>query len=151
MAISLSIGNGLPDHALQLLHLARDISVTSYNAYSGFQVGATVQTSSGGQYSGSFMENASYGMTVCAEATAVLTCNSAGHRDIVTIAIVGGDPTNEGPSAACTPCGRCRQILWEIASINRRDVEVYCADLTLTNILLTTSRELLPYAWGPQW
>lgn len=148
MPISLTPAPGFPEDVRELLELARKIGNNAYNAYSGYLVGAAVETSARHRFSGTFMENASYGLTVCAEPAAILAANSDGHRDIRRMAIAGGNPNDEKPGPPCTPCGRCRQIIWEVASINGREVEVYCSDLTLTNILLATSNELLPFAWG---
>jgi cytidine deaminase len=150
VAIDLKIDAGFPDSARELLTLAKNVSLHSYNPYSGYLVGAAVETGDGSRFAGCFMENASAGITICAEPSAILTANAAGHRDIVTMAVVGGDPQKDmdGP---CTPCGRCRQVLWEVASINKRDIQIYCANLHLSAVLLTTCRELLPLPWGPKW
>ncbi len=152
MAIELTLSSkGVPGVARKLLERAREVADTSYNAYSGTLVGAAVLTDSGAVFAGSFMENASMGLTICAEPSAILAANSAGEINIRSIAIVGGDPSQPDQAGPCTPCGRCRQILWEVAAVNKRDVEVFCADLALRQALLTTSRELLPYPWGPSW
>lgn len=149
MGIHLDGAEVLPVRIARLLTAAREVANRSYNPYSGNLVGAAVETSSGGQFVGCFMENLSYGMTICAEPSAIMAANAAGHRDIVTIAIVGGDPKNEQAGGPCTPCGRCRQILWEVASINHRDVEVYGANLLLEKVLVTSAVELMPYPFGP--
>jgi cytidine deaminase len=148
MAIALSLGPGCPPKVHDLLEVAKATSLNAYNPYSGYRVGAAVETGDGSRFNGTFMENASFGMTVCAEVAAVLASNSAGYRDIIRIAVVGGRPSQGGPGSAFTPCGRCRQVLWETSRVNGREIEVYCADLSLANILLTTSGELLPLAWG---
>lgn len=149
MGIRLQGSDSLPTRIIDLLGAARAVAERSYNPYSGFIVGAGVQTSTGAIFTGAFMENLSYGMTICAEAVAVTSANSDGHRDIRSIVIVGGDPKNPEDGEACTPCGRCRQILWEVASINKRDIEVYGANLVCTRILITTITELMPYPFGP--
>jgi len=141
----------LPEYAQRLLQAARDVAPNSYNPYSDYIVGAAVAVADGTVFVGAFFENASYGMTICAEPAAVLAANSAGKRDIRTIAVVGGPHASMTTSSGqpCTPCGRCRQILAELAHLNGREIEVYAADLSLTSILLLTSEELLPYAFGP--
>lgn len=150
MAIALSLGPGFPPKAHDLLKLASTTSVNACHPHSGggYLVGAAVENSDGSRFSGAFMENASYGLTVCAEIAAVLAASSAGHRDIMKVAIAGGRSAHE-PGPPCTPCGACRQVIWEAAKVSGREIEVYCADLSLTNILLTTSGELLPLAWWP--
>jgi len=148
MATTLTIGPGFPEQIRSLLDSARDVADNAYNAYSGYSVGCTVETSDGRCFSGTFMENASYGMTICAEPAAILAANSAGTRDICRMAVVGGNPSSSVAGPPCTPCGRCRQIIWELATICKREIEIYCSDLTLANVLVTTSGELLPHAWG---
>lgn len=137
----------LPDKIQDALKLARRMSERSLNTYSGNCVGAVAISRSGEQFEGAFVENASYGVTICAEPAAFLAANTAGVRDIVTVMIVGGDPRIEGPGQPCTPCGRCRQFMWEFVCESGHDIELYCADLRLESILLTTLSELLPYAF----
>jgi cytidine deaminase len=148
MGISLTLDAGFPAAAKGLLELAQRTGKNAYNPYSGYMVGASVETTDGSRFAGTFMENASFGLTICAEPAAILAANSAGRRDIVRMAVVGGNPARPDAGPPCTPCGRCRQIIWESARLNGRDIEMYCADLSMTNILLVTSEELLPYAWG---
>lgn len=79
----------------------------AYASYSGFCVGACVVDSAGEMYAGCNVENASYGLTQCAERTAVCTATAAGHRDL-QLCVVVTDTAN--PTA---PCGACRQVLYE--------------------------------------
>lgn len=151
MPISLQFGSGFPELIGAALGEASKVALNSYNAYSGQVVGAVAVTDDGLRFPGCFMENASYGMTICAEPAAIMAANTGGRRDIRAIAISGGDPQDPSGGDPCTPCGRCRQILWEVAVQNKREVEVYCANLALTNILLATTSELLPLPWGPKW
>jgi cytidine deaminase len=146
MAISLTTGPGFPEEVLELLKLARDTANNAYTPYSTGIAGASVETLRGIRFSGTSMQNASFGLTICAEPAALLAANSAGHRDIVRIAVVSGDPNSNEIQAPCTPCGGCRQIIWEAAKVCDREIEVYCSELSLTRVLLTTSDELLPYA-----
>lgn len=83
--------------------------------YSGFKVGAAIQTKAGRIYTGCNIENASYGLTVCAERVALLKALSEGERDFVQLAVA---TDSELPA---TPCGACRQLLWE-----------YCGDIPVT-------------------
>lgn len=138
----------LPKTTRELLTEARIASNRAYHPYSDYLVGAAVRAGDGSVFSGSFMENASFGMTICAEPAAVLAANNAGHRDLVKIAVVGGSPG--GPEGApCTPCGRCRQVMWEIAVLNSANIEVICSNLTLTAFLHSTIYDLLPHPWPP--
>ena len=87
--------------------------------YSHFKVGAAVETTSGEIISGCNIENASYGLTMCAERVAMFKALSDGHRAFRRIAVVADSVT------PTTPCGACRQILWEFAG----DIEVVLANL----------------------
>jgi cytidine deaminase len=87
--------------------------------YSRFKVGAALETMDGRVITGCNIENATYGLTVCAERVAMFTALAAGHRRFRRIAVVAGtaEPT--------PPCGACRQVLWEFAG----DIEVVLANL----------------------
>ena len=82
--------------------------------YSGFKVGAALETKEGRIYTGCNIENVSYGLTVCAERVALWKALSEGAREFRRIAIVTDAP------AVSPPCGACRQLLWE-----------YCGDITI--------------------
>ena len=86
--------------------------------YSGFKVGAALETADGHVVTGCNIENATYGLTICAERVAMFTALSAGHRRFRRVAVVAdtADPT--------PPCGACRQILWEFGG----DLEVILAN-----------------------
>ena len=88
-------------------------------AYSGFKVGAALETTSGVVITGCNIENATYGLTVCAERVAMFKALSEGHRAFRRIAIVANT------KAPTPPCGSCRQILWEFGG----DLEVILANL----------------------
>ena len=87
--------------------------------YSGFKVGAAIETADGTVVTGCNIENASYGLTVCAERVALLKALSEGHRRFRRIAIAASS------AAPTPPCGACRQLLWEYAG----DIEVILANL----------------------
>jgi cytidine deaminase len=106
--------------------------------YSGYQVGAALLTRAGEIFPGCNVENASYGLTVCAERTAICSMVAAGERDPVAIFIVtpGDDPG--------TPCGMCRQVLAEFAV----DLPIRLRGASGAE-LETTLGELLPRAFRP--
>jgi cytidine deaminase len=87
--------------------------------YSGFKVGAALETTTGAILTGCNIENATYGLTICAERVAMFKALSDGHRSFRRVAIVAAT------LAPTPPCGACRQILWEFAG----DLEVILANL----------------------
>ena len=87
----------------------------SYSPYSGFAVGAALLCESGIIYRGANIENASYGLTNCAERSAAFTAATAGERVFKAIAIVGA-PVKEKATEICPPCGSCRQVLAEFGA-----------------------------------
>src|SRR6266478_9457574 len=103
----------------ELLTAARAVRLHAHAPFSGFQVGAALETEDGRIITGCNVENATYGLTVCAERVAVFKAVSEGHRRFRRIAIVA-DTTSPTP-----PCGACRQILWEFCG----DSEVMLANL----------------------
>jgi len=90
-----------------LLGQARETRANAYAPYSGFAVGAALLTEDGTVFTGCNIENASYGLTVCAERVAMLKAVSEGHRRFRAMAI-----TAEGEDY-CLPCGACRQLMIE--------------------------------------
>ncbi len=90
----------------------------AYAPFSGFRVGAALEDSSGRVYTGCNIENATYGLTLCAERVAVFKAVSEGAREFRRIAIAADSET------LTPPCGACRQILWEFCG----DIEVLLAN-----------------------
>lgn len=107
----------------------------AYAPYSKFKVGAAVQTMGGEVYNGCNIENCSYGLTNCAERTALFKAVSEGHTHISALAVVGGD--KERPIA---PCGACRQVIAEFAD---KDTPVWLAN-NQGDVEKTTIGALLP-------
>lgn len=89
-------------------------------SYSNFQVGAALESADGRVFTGCNVENATYGLTVCAERVALLKALSEGHDAFVRIAVVADT------DAPTPPCGPCRQLLWEYAG----DIEIVLANLS---------------------
>jgi cytidine deaminase len=141
----------LSDSDQRLVASARDVSMNAYAPYSGFAVGAAVRTKSGGVFTGTNLENASYGLGMCAEVAAITKANSAGDYNIETIAVVGHKFTDpEDASQVVTPCGRCRQLIFEASQVAKTDVRVFSCSGDLRQIREAVILELLPEAFGPK-
>lgn len=130
----------------ELLDAAQKVSFKAYNKYSKFYVGAAVRTISGNMYLGTYLDNASSGLTICAEPAAIMAANTNSDFRIESIAIVGG-PMDRKSNNPITPCGRCRQIIFEASLVSSRNIAIYCSDLNFSNILITNIEELLPLAF----
>jgi cytidine deaminase len=117
----------------QLVAAARTARLHAVSDFSGFKVGAAVETDTGEIITGCNIENATYGLTVCAERVAIFKALSDGKRSFTRIAVVADtqDPT--------PPCGACRQIIWEFCG----DVPVVLANLTEIKATLAM-KDLLP-------
>lgn len=123
----------------------------AYAPYSRFSVGSAVRTKSGRVYSGTNLENASYGVGMCAEVAAITAANSAGDFNIEAIAVVGySTEDNKRDSAVVTPCGRCRQIILEASQVADTDVRVICGNGDLSEIRVYAISQLLPDGFGPK-
>jgi cytidine deaminase len=110
----------------------------AYAPYSGFQVAAAVLAADGRTFTGVNVENASYGLTVCAERNAIAAAVASGVREIAALAIVcSGD-------SATPPCGACRQVLCEFPPAFA--IRSYARDDTHVE---SRSDALLPHAFGP--
>ena len=130
----------IPKQVVDLLvKAARDAAGRAYCPYSGYPVGAAVLTSDGQVYTGCNVENASSGLTVCAERVAIFKAVSSGCREFAAIAVVGG--TSRDPAL---PCGACRQVMAEFAGDGLR---VFVAGLTGRKVVAATLGELLPQAF----
>ena len=103
----------------RLLERAQAARLGAIADYSGFKVGAALETTNGEIITGCNIENATYGLTLCAERVAMFKALSEGHRNFRRVLVVAdtGEPT--------PPCGACRQILWEFGG----DLEVLLANL----------------------
>ena len=126
----------------ELVIAARKARADAYAPYSGFQVGAALRFADGTIVTGANVENASYGLSLCAETVAVAKAMAAGHRGgLQEMAVIGSGKD------MVTPCGRCRQVLSELAQLGDTDPVIWCA--SDTDVSRTTLSELLPRAFGP--
>ena len=133
----------------ELVQRAIAAAGTAYAPYSNFHVGAALLLESGEIVTGSNFENASYGMTLCAETVAIAKANSDGQLNAIReIAVAGGLAGHVGKAAdPITPCGRCRQIIKEVADLTDTDIPVHCAHATGYETFKLS--ELLPHGFGP--
>lgn len=119
----------------ELTAVARDAMTKAYAPYSKFPVGAAAITTDGRVISGANVENASYGLGLCAECSLVSELFRTGGGKLVAFACV------DGQGEPLMPCGRCRQLLYE-----------HSADgmLLQTTVGIKTIKEVLPEAFGPE-
>ena len=103
-----------------LLTAARDARTRALAPYSGFPVGAALLASDGRVFTGCNVENASYGLTMCAERVALFKALSEGAREFDGLVVVADSMT------PTSPCGACRQLLWEYCG----DIDIVLANLT---------------------
>lgn len=119
----------------KLLKRARAAAETAYAPYSRFRVGAAVLA--GGEiFTGSNIENASYGLTICAERAAIFNAVTTGHRKIEAIAVSCIDAASDASPSSRMPCGACRQVMAEFASSG--------TPVVVDGVGPTTVGELLP-------
>ena len=131
-----------------LIEAARTAAARAYAPYSNFHVGAALAFADGSVVTGANVENASYGMTLCAETVAVGKALSEDWRgQLEAVAVIGGKAGQVGAGDPVTPCGRCRQMLNEVASLGGNDPLVWCAGET--EVLEMRLSDLLPHAFGP--
>ena len=129
-----------------LIAAARAAAAHAYAPYSRFHVGAALGFADGSVVTGTNVENASYGLTLCAETVAVSKAMSDGARGgLLAVAVIGGVEGKPGP--AITPCGRCRQVLTELARLGGTDPVVWCAGEA--SVIEYRLSQLLPDAFGP--
>lgn len=123
----------------ELIDLARRAREKAYVPYSGFPVGAALVAEDGTVFTGCNIENASYGLALCAERTAIFKMASEGHHAISAIAVIAD---TDGP---VSPCGACRQVMAEFAG---NGVRVILTNLK-GEVQVTTVGDLLPGAFRP--
>jgi cytidine deaminase len=121
----------------RLLEAARVARQFAHAPFSHFRVGAALETTDGQVITGCNIENASYGLTICAERVALFKAISEGHRQFTRIAVVAD---TESPTP---PCGACRQLLWEFGS----NLEVILGNLT-AETAHHHMKDLLPYPFN---
>lgn len=127
----------ISQQATRLLHSAREALKHSYSPYSQYPVGAAVLTDDGRIFTGTNVENSSYGLTICAERVAIFKAVSEGATKLVGVAVVCA-LDNE-----CMPCGACRQVISEFSS----DASIVVQDSAGVPHTMQLA-DLLPHAFG---
>jgi len=117
-----------------LLKKAQEVSKNAYAVHSNFSVGACVLAESGETYVGCNVENASYGLTTCAERNAIVSAIANGEKSILAVAIYSPNMEN------CLPCGACRQVIFEF----QKDKEVEIITTYKDGYKVHKINELLP-------
>ena len=139
--------------AERLIAAARTAAANAHAPYSNFAVGAALLLTDGSLVTGANFENASYGLSLCAETVALATANAQGRlRDVVAVGVIGGMIGDDGKAHGADPirpCGRCRQVLNEAAQMGKRDLAVYCGGAEGSAIETHMLSDLLPHAFGP--
>ena len=120
----------------KLMDCAIKARENAYSPYSHFAVGAALLCEDGTLYEGCNIENASYGLTNCAERTVIFKAVSEGHIKFKALAVVAD---TEGP---CAPCGACRQVMAEFK------IPLIIMGNLMGNIKIVTIEELLPFSFS---
>ena len=120
----------------KLMDCAIKARENAYSPYSHFAVGAALLCEDGTLYEGCNIENASYGLTNCAERTAIFKAVSEGHIKFKALAVVAD---TEGP---CAPCGACRQVMAEFK------IPLIILGNLMGNIKIVTMEKLLPFSFS---
>jgi cytidine deaminase len=141
------------EQATRLIAAARDAARHAHAPYSRFAVGAAVLLEDGSIVTGANVENASYGLSLCAETVAIASASAQGRlREVVAIGVIGGAMDADGKAtgiAPVSPCGRCRQVINEAAQLGGRDLPVHCGAAEGDAIRSYSLSDLLPDAFGP--
>eukprot|EP01114_Cavostelium_apophysatum_P018617 TRINITY_DN5803_c0_g1_i1.p1 TRINITY_DN5803_c0_g1~~TRINITY_DN5803_c0_g1_i1.p1 ORF type:complete len:151 (+),score=23.41 TRINITY_DN5803_c0_g1_i1:93-545(+) len=126
------------DEEERMIDLCFEAKTQSYSPYSRFRVGASLKTKDGTFYKGCNVENSSYGLSICAERTALVKAISEGHQDFESIFI-----TSDVADTYISPCGACRQFIMEFGDL---DVYLVRPDRTFKKM---KGSQLLPLGFSP--
>jgi cytidine deaminase len=136
----------------RLIEAARAAALRAYAPYSQFYVGCAIESADGQVVTGANMENACYRLGICAEQSALTAAQAAFGLDKVARVAVAGGRVADGllaGKAVVTPCGGCRQAIFEAACVSGRDIEVSSANGDGTAVETRRISELLPDGFGP--
>ena len=136
----------------ELVALARTAALKAYAPYSRFHVGCAIQSVDGDVVTGANMENACYRLGICAEQSALTAAqHKFGLGKVARIAVAGGGLDDGGLQGGlvCTPCGGCRQAIYEAACLSARDIEIFCSSGDGSAIQRHSISDLIPNGFGP--
>lgn len=136
----------------ELIALARSAALKAYAPYSKFHVGCAVESVEGKVVTGANMENACYRLGICAEQSALTAAQHAfGLDKVARIAVAGGgiDAGDLAGQITCTPCGGCRQAIYEAACLSSRDIDIICTSGDGSRVERHTINGLIPHGFGP--
>ena len=136
----------------ELIAAARAAALKAYAPYSRFSVGCAIESADGKVVTGANMENACYRLGLCAEQSALTAAqHSFGLDKVARIAVAGGDWSGAelAGGQTVTPCGGCRQAIFEAAQLGGRDVEILCSSGDGSAIDRHSISALIPHGFGP--
>ena len=140
-----------------LMLKAQDAMMKSYSPYSKFKVGCAIVLKNGEVFTASNQENASYGLTVCAERNALFAIGSAGKQDqVAKIGVVASAADKFGQVVASeqeelvTPCGACRQVIKEFEDLSGEKIKIFCVTNAERVYEFDGIETLLPFGFGPK-
>lgn len=136
----------------ELIAAARDAALEAYAPYSRFFVGCAIQGVDGRVVTGVNVENACYRLGVCAEQSALSAAHlEFGLHNVARIAVSGGNVVAGAlfGDIVCTPCGGCRQAIYEASCLSGRDIEIICSNGGGSAVERHAISTLLPHGFGP--
>lgn len=136
----------------ELVALARSAALKAYAPYSRFHVGCAIESVDGEVVTGANMENACYRLGICAEQSALTAAqHKFGLANVARIVVAGGGVDGDALTGdlTCTPCGGCRQAIFEASCLSGRDIEVLSANGEGSKVDRHTIGSLLPNGFGP--
>jgi cytidine deaminase len=136
----------------ELIAAARKAARSAYAPYSRFFVGCAIESVDGEIVTGVNVENACYRLGVCAEQSALSAAHLAfSLANVARVAVAGGDGSGESLAGelVCTPCGGCRQAIYEASCLSGRDIEIICSSGDGKSVERHSIRTLIPHGFGP--
>jgi len=136
----------------ELIAAARAAALRAYAPYSRFSVGCAIESVDGVVITGANMENACYRLGLCAEQSALTAAQHAfGLEKVARIAVAGGDGSGAelAGDQTVTPCGGCRQAIYEASCLSGSDIEIICSSGDGSAVERHSISTLIPHGFGP--